>query len=307
MDNKINIFYACDAAFLKYTIVSLTSLKENASRAYQYCIHILHTGIEKCEESELKALEDDRFEIVFDDVAPYLQTLNSKLPIRDYYSKTTYFRLFIAEIFPMLKKALYVDSDTVVLGDISELFETELGDCLVGACVEQAMAQTDVFGTYAEKVVGVDRNKFFNAGVLLINCELFRKEKALDRFIELLSQYSFVVTQDEDYLNVICKDRVKYIDQAWNMETYGELQYAEEDCKLIHYIMINKPWHYRDCTYEGSFWKYAEKTSCYERILNERDTYPDEKKRIDLESAERLARTAAEEAEREDRYFKIFG
>ena len=36
----------------------------------------------------------------FDDVTEYLKSINDKLPLRDYYSKTTYFRLFIAEMFP---------------------------------------------------------------------------------------------------------------------------------------------------------------------------------------------------------------
>ena len=47
-DNKvIPVFYACDDNFVKYTVVSLQSMKEHASRDQKYCIHVLHTNISK--------------------------------------------------------------------------------------------------------------------------------------------------------------------------------------------------------------------------------------------------------------------
>ena len=60
------------------------------------------------------------FSVQFDHVTEYLHSVQEKLPLRDYYSKTTYFRLFIAEMFPEIDKAIYIDSDTVVLGDIAQ-------------------------------------------------------------------------------------------------------------------------------------------------------------------------------------------
>ena len=75
--------------------------------------------------------------ISFDNVSDFLVSIENKMPIRDYYNMTTYFRFFIAEMFPEYDKAIYLDSDTVVQGDISELYRTELGDCWVGACHEQ--------------------------------------------------------------------------------------------------------------------------------------------------------------------------
>ena len=147
---NIPIFYACDDDFVKYTIVSIRSLIDNASRAYDYTIYILHTGISVEMQKETQELAQPGFRIVFTDVSEKLKSITSYLPIRDYYSKTTYFRMFIAELFPEYRKAIYIDSDTVVQGDISELYSTELGDCWIGACHEQAMVQTDHYGTYAE-------------------------------------------------------------------------------------------------------------------------------------------------------------
>ena len=298
----IPIFYACDDAFVKYTVVSMYSLIQNASKANKYVLHILHTEISDEMKSVVNKLADDRFEIRFVDVTPYLKSISDKLPLRDYYSKTTYYRLFIAEMFPEYTKAVYIDSDTVIRGDISKVYLTDIKDAYLGACHEQAMVQSEVYGTYVEKVVGVSRYNFFNAGLMLINCEQFRLHFVLDKFIDYLHYYNFVVTQDEDYLNLICKDHVYWLDQRWNTEVFGELPYPVEQAEMIHYIMSNKPWHYEDCLHGNYFWEYAEQTDVYEQLLAVRENYTDEEKQRDAKSGENLLALAVSETEREDNF-----
>ena len=300
-DNKvIPVFYACDDNFVKYTVVSLQSMKEHASRDQKYCIHVLHTNISKEMQDVMYAMQDEQFQIRFDDVTDYLKSISDKLPLRDYYSKTTYFRLF-----PEYEKAIYIDSDTVVLGDIADLYAYDLGDNYVGAAREQAMVQTDVYGTYVEKVLGIDRNTYFNAGLLVINCEQFRKQRVLDQFIELLHVYNFVVTQDEDYLNLICKGQVFWLPQQWNTEVFGNIDYPEESICVLHYIMVSKPWHYKDCRMGAYFWEYAKKTVCYEEILEVLENYTDEQRAEDAASADCLMVTAQNEIDNENNYLNL--
>lgn len=298
----IPIFYACDDAFVKFTIVSMHSLIKNASKDYHYILHILHTEISDEMKDIVNRLASDNFEIRFIDVTNYLQSISEKLPLRDYYSKTTYYRLFIAEMFPQYSKALYLDSDTVILGDVSELYQTDIGDAYLGACHEQAMVQSREFGTYVEKVVGVSRYNFFNAGMMLINCDRFRIHFVLDKFIDYLHYYNFVVTQDEDYLNLICKDHVYWLDQRWNTETFGNVPYPVEQAEMIHYIMTNKPWHYEDCRFGDIFWEYARETEVYEELRLIQSSYSDEEKARDAASSEKLTQTAIEETHREDNF-----
>ena len=304
MNNKISIpiFYACDDAFIKYTIVSLKSMIENASEDFLYDVHVLSTTATEEMKEKLLRLQNGNFTVTFDDVSGYLEKISESLPIRDYYSKTTYYRLFIAEMFPHLDKVIYIDSDTVVTGDISELYTTDIGDNLVGACHEQAMVQIDTYGAYVEKNLGIDRNKYFNAGLLLINARLFRKAQVLKKFTELLGVYNFTVTQDEDYLNVICKDKIFFLDQRWNTEMIGNIPYPAEEFKIIHYIMVSKPWHYADCMHGDIFWKYAKMTEVYEDIKTVLEAHTDEMKARDKESADRLLATAVAETERYDTF-----
>ena len=58
MENKKNIpiFYACDEGFVKFSIVSIFSLMQNASPDYTYTIYILHSGIPADQQQKGKLL-----------------------------------------------------------------------------------------------------------------------------------------------------------------------------------------------------------------------------------------------------------
>ena len=300
--DRIHIFYACDDNFVKFTMVSLFSMQQNASKNYLYHVHVLHTNIQPNTQERMLAMKNKNFEITFDDVSNYLDKLCESLPLRDYYSNTTYYRMFIADMYPELDKAIYIDSDTVVTGDISELYSYDITDYDLAACREQAMVQEDVYGTYVEKCLGIDRNAYFNAGILLMNCQRFREKKSLEDFVRLLGVYNFRVTQDEDYLNLICRDHVLFLPQIWNTEMFGELLFPIEESKIIHYIMVSKPWHYEDCRHGDIFWKYAEQTEVYPEIKKILDEYTDADRERDALSAKKLAELAIEETNREDTY-----
>ena len=308
MKNKntsVPIFFACDDSFVKYAIVSIRSLIDNASKNRLYKVYILNAGVSNEMVEKTNELNCDNVKISFVDVKDYLNRISDKLPIRDYYTKTTYYRMFIANMFPQYKKALYIDSDVIIKGDVGEMYDIDLGDNLVGAVKEQVMIQEPIFGDYAEKVTGVNRNEFFNAGVLSINCKAFRKENVLKKFIELLGVYTFVVTQDEDYLNVICKGRVCWLDAGWNTEVFGDIIPKEDEIKIIHYIMTNKPWRYVDCKFGDVFWEYAKKCNVYEMIKTDLENYTDAERERDQLCVVNLKKLAIKESSRIDTYAKI--
>ena len=304
-DQIIPIFYACDERFLKYCVVSLHSLVKNASPDRQYRVYILHTDISDAAKETARIPLPENVRLIYEDVSEYLHSIAHKLPLRDYYSKTTYFRLFIADMHPEYKKAIYIDADTIVTDDIGKLYDEELFDSYLGACHEQAMVQVKEYGDYVEQCVGVSRYNYFNAGLLLINCEQFRTHLLLYRFINLLSEYDFTVTQDEDYLNVICKDRVRFLDQRWNTEVFGEIGYLIEEAHILHYIMFNKPWHYPECPCGELFFRYAAETPVYEQLIEERDAYTAEERKRDMLGYERLLKLAKQETAREDNYLNM--
>ena len=304
--NIIPIFFACDDKYYKYTSVTLQSIMDNACKDYQYKIYILNVDVSQENRRRAYTHIKDNFELEFVDVSDYYDAIRDSLPVRDYYTKTTYFRLFIAEMFPQYDKAIYIDSDTIVKGDISKFYNTDLGDNLVGACNEQAMIQVDLFGTYVEKNLGLDRNNYFNAGHILINCKLFREECVLDQFINLLNVYECKVTQDEDYLNIICFNRVKWIDNSWNVESFEDLKvlYDEKDVNMVHYLMWGKPWKC-DSQFSHLFWKYAENTAFYDELLEVRQSVTEESLKKDKQGYIGLVKLAEAEINREDTFVSM--
>ena len=120
-NNKIvTVFFACDDNFVKFTMVTVRSMLENASKDYHYNIYILNTNImDRMKKASFDIVDEyDNATLEFVDVTSYLESISDRLPIRDYYSKTTYYRLFIAEMFPQYDKAIYLDSDMIVKGEV---------------------------------------------------------------------------------------------------------------------------------------------------------------------------------------------
>ncbi len=303
----IPVFYACDDRFAKYTVVSLFSVLQNAAKDRNYRVHILYSELSDEMKAAFLALANDRTEICFENVSQFLDTISGGLPVRHYYTKTTYYRLFIAEQFPQYEKALYLDSDTIVQGDIARLYDTDVSGVLLAACHEQVMEQMEIYGTYCEEVVGVSRHQFFNAGVMLLNCAGFRQRKVFEKFVRSLGTYNFVVTQDEDYLNLICKDHVRFLDQRWNTEVCEGLTYPydEREGYILHYVMANKPWHFQKAKYANVFWSYSDRTPVAAAMRAELEAYTDEAREKDLACGASLAEMAKTEIEREDNYQKM--
>jgi lipopolysaccharide biosynthesis glycosyltransferase len=181
-------------------------------------------------------------------------------------------------MYPELDKALYLDCDIAVNDSISNLYNTELGDNYVGAIPDQSVKYLSrEFQEYVEKRVGVDKyDQYFNAGILVMNLKKLREIDFENKFIDLLSNIKFNVAQDQDYLNVICKGHVAFIDETWNqMPLPVEIERPAKP-KLIHYNLSFKPWRLDDVLYEEVFWNYARKTSFIYDILETKRSYTKE-------------------------------
>lgn len=299
----IPVFFSVDDRFVPYLYVTMTSLIKNASSRYTYHLHILYTELKEENKQTIYELTARNVEIFFDDCSDYLRAISEDLPIRDYYSKTTYFRLFIAEMYPDYDKVIYLDSDIIVLGDISDLYHHDIKDDILGACVDTVMELKET-GLYSEKCLGISPYHYFNAGVLLINTDQFRKMEILDRFVRLLSLYEFVVAQDQDYLNVICKDRVTYLKSIWDIETCMPIKFTPDQYRIIHYNMANKPWHYPDCPAGEYFWKYAKLTPYYDFLQEKLASYTDEERLKDSKVIPSILSMCLEEVNRPDNFLR---
>ncbi len=255
----IPIFFSSDDNYLPYLAVSIRSLIENASPEHHYRIHILNDGLDASRLSYILDMATPYAEIIPVDMAHIIAPIAERLNLRDYYTVAIYFRLFIASMFPQYHKVIYLDADITVNGDIAALYEIPLGQKILGAISDDIIASHRDFRNYAEQAVGVPWRRYFNSGVLLMNLDQFRMQNIERKFIYLLQKHHFdTICPDQDYLNVLCRDKVVYLDKTWN-----KMSIDQNFCglpNLIHYNMFYKPWQYKKIYYSESFWQYAAMT-----------------------------------------------
>ena len=294
--NEIPVFFAVDNGYIPFLGVALKSLIDNTSKKNKYAIKILYTSVTEENKARIKKYEKENISIEFVDLNKQLEEIKEKLYTRNYFSNTTYYRLFIPELYPEYDKAVYIDSDTICLADIADLYNVDMEDNLIAAVPDGVVQTIDPFKDYVERVVGVaDYNKYFNAGVIVMNLKELRKYKFEEKFIYMLGKIRFEVAQDQDYLNRLCKGRVKMIDYSWNrMPIMGK---RDGDINLIHYNLGAKPWYFDDVLYQEYFWKYAEKTEFYNEIKEIGAKYTDEDKEKDDANSAKLIELAQKETE----------
>ncbi len=294
--DTIPVFFAVDYKYAPMLGVALKSMLDNASKEYFYKIYVLTTTLDDKLRAQVSESLSENSDIEFISLKERLDSYSNMFHLRDYYSQETYFRLFIASLFPEYNKVIYLDSDLLVVGDISEMYTADLGNNLLGGAVEEVMTEYDVFGTYVEKALGIKREKYINAGIIVINTKLFREEQIQEKFVKLLNSFVFRVTQDEDYLNVLCKDRIHYFDLGWNKTSFENKKFDDKNLRIIHYKMMWRPWKYDGVLYGDYFWKYAKETPFYDTLRSMLANYSDEEKAKDNVILEKLSKMAVEDS-----------
>lgn len=262
MKQTIPIFFSVNDAYAPFLAVALNSVKSNASEKYNYKVHILNDDISEENRIRLQTLESDNFALEFISLTEKLHTLfpDGRLEQHSFgafSSLTIYFRLFIPALFPQYDKGIYLDSDIVVPGDISQLWEERLGRNLVGACADHSIQHIAPFTRYIDRYVGVDHRRYVNSGVLLLNMKRLREVDMAGRFLHWMSTYSLdTVAPDQDYLNALCWNAIHYLDPAWNTMPL-EKKASDRAPMVVHFNLATKPWLNRSVPFDDIFWRYA--------------------------------------------------
>ncbi len=291
---EVPIFLSIDDNYLPFLAVAVESIKEHADKNVMYKIMILSEKITKLGKEKISAMQSDNVDVSFVDVSKKIEPIRKELKesLRDYYTESIFYRMFIASLFPNLDKAIYIDSDVVLLDDIQNLYDIDLGNNVLGVIVDQVVSVCEPFKHYTLNALGVPASDYFNSGVLLMNLSEYRKRDIEGKFLNMLLTYNpESVAPDQDYLNVLCYGSVKYLSAGWDRMPTAEIDYNGK-LHLIHYNMFNKPWKYSDVMFEEYFWEYAKKTEYYDFLLNMRANYSDEQKKADASGGEILVKNA---------------
>lgn len=122
-------------------------------------------------------------------------------------SLTSYARLFAGSILPAnLDKVLYIDCDIIFNGSIRDLFNTDLGNCLVGGILDPLISRT-----YKKEIKIPMSEPYINAGVLIIPLNRWRSEGMEQKFVDfLVANRGKVHHHDQGIINAVCAGRKKF-------------------------------------------------------------------------------------------------
>ncbi len=263
---EIPIFFSTDDNYIMFLDVAISSLIANASRDYKYRIIVLNTGLLQENIDKVKENEREGFVIDFVDISKSLENIKSRFKNVYHFSIVTYYRLFIASLFPQYDKIIYLDCDLVVLGDVSELYNYDLKGGIIGAAPEMFVQSTAEFREYAERALGLAPDDYVNAGVLVIDLVEYRRNKIEDKFVKLITEYDFdLLDPDQAYLNYLCRGKIEVLPNGWNKEPMPIP--CEGEKNIVHYALYKKPWQYDDVIDGECFWSYAKNSHFYEEIV----------------------------------------
>ena len=304
----VPIFFTIDDKYADCMAVALYSLMENADPQYNYTVYVIYQDLSDQNRMRIANMCKNNFEIIFRQMSDTVHGISGDKAGKlrcDYSTYTIYYRLFIADMFPQYDKGLYLDSDIVVPGDISELCLTELGDKIFGACADISVSGVEVIANYMENAVGVDRYQYINSGILLMNLKKMREINLSQHFLNLLNTYGFdTIAPDQDYLNAMCSGSILHLDNEWDvMPLHSKPEMISP--KIIHYNLFDKPWCYEGVQYETYFWDAASKTPFYEELLAHLGAYGIDRRMHDHMSMEELMKKCREIPDREVTFKKI--
>ena len=269
----IPVFYVADDARMPYLSVSLISLLQNASAAYRYEAHILHTGLSEEYAAPVRALATPHCSVTFTDVSARIAALENRLQTNGCRAGELSYCMLLADLFPQYGKAVVLSAQTVADGDVSALYRTEMQNAPVAAVT--------------------DTRKEITAGVLVLNLRVLREENLYAQYVRLLSARRFSEAQEKDCFNALFHGRVIPLSADWNASI------EDEECEpqIVRYDADRVPWRYDDVPYGGHFWRYAHLSPFLGEILGERIRFARERGAADTWYAtDRRGRAAAPDA-----------
>lgn len=277
----IEIACATDGEYAPYLSAMLESLADNLSEQAAAAVTVMHCGLPEGTAEALEASSRASLAVRCVDVSRLLAPYRDYTYAASYISELMYCRALIPEVLSEARRAIYLDCDLAVLGDISELYFTDMqGHAVLGA----KNPMHPKMRAYAESL-GLDPSGYINSGVLLLDCEALRAEGFTEKFFEILSRHTDLRFPDQDVLNLLLAGKIGYLEPEWNylwhLERLGHAQHAElrmpppelaaytavySRAKVVHYTGDLKPWVADAVTGAEHFWRYAERCPMREEI-----------------------------------------
>lgn len=264
---RLDIAYYINDNYIPYALVSLCSAIEN-NKGHEIHIHVVSDQIQEQNKTHIKRFLAQRYSNINVQVSYHIinDKILSSLP-NSAWSKYTWIRITLPSILKDVKKVLYLDADTIICTDLSNLFSIDMSNYSIAGTVDVMTNSEEIY----ERLSYSSQKKYVCAGVLLMNLEKWRNENISEKIISFSQNYPQLLHYpDQDAINKICADNKLVLPLRYGvLEPFIEPSFYKTQNKdeileaitspaIIHYAGF-APWiKERDKHFLREYWhKYA--------------------------------------------------
>ena len=265
-DKPCNVMLCGDSKYIKYCGVTITSIL-TSNVDVDFCFHVLCDNInsddlERLVNTSKKYKANIKLYILNEDIINSM--IASVIPER-HISVATFFRIVGFDILnDYCERVLYLDSDIMVRGSVGIFFDLDFQEKVIGG-ISDILEEEHIQRIFSRNYINyeaLENNRYFNAGVIVVNLKEWKKGNYTNKCLTNISKYKYEF-MDQDALNVVLRDNIVFLDSRYNYQydlstiiAKGRKSdflskpyvYVPNDISIVHFVGRVKPW------FKGAIW-----------------------------------------------------
>ncbi len=238
-----NFLYCFDSNYNVQATVSISTLLEKYdSEVNLYILHDNPRLFEKYKTKLKKYKNLNKIEIYkFEDTNYDFPNLNNS-----HVSYATYFRMFISNYLPQdMDFLIYLDADILCLSNPRFVLDEEINKLKNSDNVLTGL--NEEVSTLHKKRLGLKNNRYFNAGLIIINYQKWSKPETIENFLNIMnSKFAYIEFWDQDILNIYFDGKFSNLPINLNYISPDGKALYEEQINFLHFAGSNKPWYFEN-------------------------------------------------------------
>lgn len=260
----MNVLYFTSDAFTSVAAVSIVSLFENNKDATEINVYIIDDGISDSNRNLLDNMVEKYHRRVYYIPAPDPSEF-FHFPFKSRYQMGhSYMRMCIGSLLPeSIEKVLCLDSDTLVSGNIRELWEMEIDDNILAGVADCVNVKA-----FKHQFMLGEEDIYCNAGMFLVNLKSWRNNRIEEKISKTIIEHNGnIFFFEQTLMNYVCKGKIVRVEAKYNSYTLfyaltyknlicwrrptnfyteEEIDEAKHDARIIHFTrnfyMTSRPW-----------------------------------------------------------------
>lgn len=250
----MNIAFLIDDSYSEQLAVTLASILKNDKHNTKFNVFVLDMGISEENKNKIISLKQYKdFRISF---IPVNNELFADFPTIYHLKVMNYARLLLPSLVDC-SKILFLDCDLLVLGDLTELYNTDFDNTY--ACVVKERLSNELY--IQRQLENLGTKFYFNAGVMLLNLDKMREDDIQAKSLDFARQHpERILLLDQCVLNHVFQDNVKFIDKKYNYQYKLNVSKKYGKSVIVHFVGKEKPYYGYAHPYENLYYRFLQLT-----------------------------------------------